>query len=255
MTNALLSIRNLSVTVQEKDILTQVDFDMEKGKIVAIVGGSGSGKTSVGLAVLRLLPKAMTVKSGHIHFGNNDLMQLSEEQMRPLRGAKIGMIFQEPRMAFDPLFTIGAQLDETLQEHTNDGAIKRRGFIEETLRLVEIDDPKRIYHSYPHQLSGGLCQRAMIALAAICEPQLIIADEPTSSLDVLVGAKIIELLRTLNRTRGIGIMFISHDLGMVARLADEVVVMHQGRVVERNKTAQIMQKPKHEYTKALLEAY
>mgnify|MGYP003394245560 CR=1 FL=1 len=255
MTNHLLSIRNLSVSVGQTNILDQVDLDIAKGKILGIVGGSGSGKTTLGLAILRLLPSAMTINSGHILFEGDDLMQLSMEQVRPVRGGEIGMVFQEPMLAFDPLFTIGAQLDETLKEHTCDDTVKRRNTIEAALRLVEIDDPRRIYTSYPHQLSGGLCQRAMIAQAMICSPQLIIADEPTSSLDVIVAFKIIELLRMLNRTKGIAVMLIAHDLGMVAHLADEVAVMHKSKKNEKNKTAEIIRNPKNGYTKALLEAY
>jgi ABC-type glutathione transport system ATPase component len=253
--NKLLSIKNLTVTVGRAKILDNVSFDVEKGKIVGIVGGSGSGKTTLGLSILKLLPPAMQMTGGQILFQNTALDQCTGDQLRRLRGGRVGMVFQEPLSAFDPLFTIGAQLDETLLVHSNANPQQRKEIIMRTLSDVEIQDPQRIYSSYPHQLSGGLRQRAMIAHAIICNPDLIIADEPTSSLDVTIQAKIMQLLRKLNKERGITIILISHDLGMVGHLAHDAIVMTEGKIVETGRAEQILRSPQHAYTKALMEAY
>lgn len=222
---------------------------------MGVVGGSGSGKTTLGMSLLRLLPPAMSMTGGQIIFDGEDIAQCTGEHLRRLRGGKIGMVFQEPLSAFDPLFTISQQMDETLRAHTTFTANERRDRIEQTLRDVELDDPRRIARSFPHELSGGLRQRAMIALSIVTSPQMIIADEATSSLDVTIQAKIIKLLRKLNCERGMTILLISHDLGLVGHLADDIAVMSSGRIVEQGNTAKILSAPVHSYTQSLIEAF
>lgn len=250
----LLSIKNLTVTVGEQKILDGVGLEMPQGQILGIAGGSGSGKTTLAFSILKLLPPAMRMPQGEIIFDGRNIASHTGEQMRALRGKDIGMVFQEPLSAFDPLFTIGAQLDETLAAHTNLDTQARLRKSLDTLASVEIEDPQRIYRSFAHQLSGGLRQRAMIAQAIVCGPKLIIADEPTSSLDVTIQAKIIKLLRRLNQEQGVGIILISHDLNMLGVLAHETAVMSQGAIVEKAAAADILRRPRHPYTKALIEA-
>ena len=215
-----------------KILVNQVSFDVPQGKIVAVAGGSGSGKTTIGLSILRLLPAALDIKQGSIIFEGQNLLEFSNEEMRQRRGARIGMVFQEPLSAFDPLFTIGAQLDEVLVEHTKLSKQERYKKVLETLSEVELPDPKRAYASYPHQLSGGMRQRAMVAQAMVCSPSLIIADEPTSSLDVTLQVKIMELFTRLKK-KNISILLIAHDLGMISHVADEVIILRQGEMVEK----------------------
>ncbi len=222
----LLSIKNLTIAVGGKAIVDNVSFDVPRGKIVAITGASGSGKTTIGLSVLRLLPCALGIKQGSIVFEGRDLLELSIESMRQCRGERIGMVFQEPLSAFDPLFTIGAQCDEVLAAHTKLSKQERYKKVLDTFTEVELSDPKRAYESFPHQLSGGMRQRAMVAQALICGPSLIIADEPTSSLDVTLQVKIMGLFSRL-RKKNISILLISHDLEMIAHLADENIVLRQ----------------------------
>jgi len=252
--STLLSIKDLSVTVGSKVLVDQVSFDVPEGKIVAIAGGSGSGKTTIGLSILRLLSPALIIKQGGIVFEGQDLLGLSIEEMRQRRGARIGMVFQEPLSAFDPLFTIGRQLDEVLAAHTPLTGQERYKKVLKTLSEVELPDPQRTYTSYPHQLSGGMRQRAMVAQALVCSPSLIIADEPTSSLDVTLQVKIMELFIGLSK-KNISILLIAHDLGMISHVADEVIILRQGRMVEKGPVSQIIQQPRHEYTKELLEAF
>ncbi len=255
----ILSIQDLSVQVGRTKILDHVSLDVTRGNIVGVVGGSGSGKTTLGLSVLNLLPTALRIAGGRIIFSAGEdpqnIFAASPERLRRLRGGAISMVFQEPLSAFDPLFTIGAQIDETLAAHTELTRLDRRERIMQTLIRVEIDDPQRIAESYPHQLSGGLRQRAMIAQAIACGPSLIIADEPTSSLDVTIQARIMRLLRKLNEEEHMTIVVISHDLGLVGHLADEIAVMSEGRIIESGNAAQILSHPKQAYTKKLLEAF
>lgn len=222
--NNLLSIRNLTVAVGDKVLVNNVSFDVPQGKIVALAGTSGSGKTSIGLSILRLLHPALRINQGSIVFEGKDLLELPTEEMRQVRGARIGMVFQEPLSAFDPLFTVGQQLDEVLVAHTSLSKQERYKKVLETLAEVELPDPKRAYESFPHQLSGGMRQRAMVAQSIVCGPSLIIADEPTSSLDVTLQAKIMALFNKL-RKKNISILLISHDLEMISHLADETIVL------------------------------
>ncbi len=250
----LLSIKNLTVTVGQKVLVNDVSLSVNKGRIVAIAGGSGSGKTTIGLSILRLLSPALRITAGSIQLEGQDLLSLSSQGMRQMRGARIGMVFQEPLSAFNPLFTIGTQIDEVLCAHTTLNAEQRYVKVLETLDKVELPEPRRIYNSYPHQISGGQRQRAMIAQAIVCNPSLVIADEPTSSLDVTVQAKIMDLFRRLKKD-GMSIILIAHDLGMVSHLADEVVILKEGKVAESGDVRSVMDKPKHAYTKELIEAF
>jgi len=252
--DTLLSIKDLTVTVGEKKLVDQVSFEVSQGKIVAIAGGSGSGKTTIGLSILRLIPSALSIKQGSILFDGRNLLGLSAREMQICRGARIGMVFQEPLSAFDPLFTVGKQLDEALVAHTPLSKQERHKKILETFSEVELPDPLRAYQLYPYQLSGGMRQRAMVAQAIVCNPALIIADEPTSSLDVTLQVKMMDLFIRLKK-KNMSILLIAHDLGMIAQMADEVIILRQGQVVEKGAVLQVINKPQHEYTKQLIEAF
>jgi len=251
----ILSVKNLTVTVGAKVLVDDVSFDVTQGEIVAIAGASGSGKTTIGLSIVRLLPPALGIKQGSIVFEGQDLLKFSAEGMRQKRGARIGMVFQEPLSAFDPLFTIGQQLDEVLIAHTRTSKRHRYSQVLQTLSDVELPDPQRVYASFPHQLSGGMRQRAMVAQALVGGASLIIADEPTSSLDVTLQVKIMELFRALKSRKKVSFVLISHDLGMIARLADEVIICQEGHVVEQGTIRQVIDHPQQAYTKALVGAF
>jgi len=254
MTQSLLHLEDITVTVGNKVLLDSVDFEIPELSITALVGGSGSGKTTTGLAILRLLPPALSMQKGKIFFGGEDLLKASRERMRQIRGAGISMVFQEPLNAFNPVFTIGYQIDEVLQFHTSLNRSQRQKRVLELLDLVELPGPKRVARDYPHQLSGGMRQRAMIAQAIAAGPKLIIADEPTSNLDVTLQARIIELFRKLKDELKLSILLITHDLGMVEHMADHVAVMTQGTIVESGITNEVLSSPKHPYTQELMEA-
>jgi peptide/nickel transport system ATP-binding protein len=250
----LLSVNNLTVAVGTKTLVNNVSFDVPQGKIVAIAGGSGSGKTTIGLSILRLLPSALSIKQGSIIFEGRDLLGLPVREMQYCRGARIGMVFQEPLSAFDPLFTVGQQLDEVLAAHTKLSKQERYQKVLDALSEAELPSAQRAYGSYPHQLSGGMRQRAMVAQAIVCGPSLIIADEPTSSLDITLQVKIMELFGRIKK-KDISILLITHDLGMISHVADEVIILRQGEMVEKGPVSQVISKPHHEYTKALVEAF
>jgi len=258
MADVLLSLKDLTVTVTEngvqKTLVDRVSLDVGKGSVVALVGGSGSGKTTTGLSVLRLLAPALQMTQGNIIFDGKDLTRISLDEMRRIRGKEIGMIFQDPLNAFNPVFSIGYQIEEVLQLHTDLDAGKRKVRIWELLNTVGINEPQRVAQSYPHQLSGGMRQRAMIAQAMAADPKLLIADEPTSSLDVTLQAHIIELFQELRKKTGITILLITHDLGVVEHLADQVAVMRQGSIVEFGATRMIIKEPRHPYTRDLMNA-
>ena len=255
--NMLLVIENLSVRLcageKQTAIVEGVNLRVPDEKIVALVGGSGSGMTTTGLAVMRLLAPELAVTAGKIIFQGKDLLSLSETRMRHVRGKSIGMVFQEPLYAFNPVFTIGYQIEEVLRMHTTLNSSERKGRVRHLLETVEIGEPGRVAHSYPHQLSGGMRQRAMIAQAIAGNPQLIIADEPTSNLDVTLQARIMELFRRLTRELKLSIILITHDLGLVGHLADEVTVMEQGKSVEWGKTKEVLARPQQEYTQRLMK--
>lgn len=258
MSQPLLHLKDITVTVGEavgaKILVDSIDLEIPELSITALVGGSGSGKTTIGLAILRLLPPALNMQKGKIIFGGEDLIKVPQAKMRQVRGGEISMVFQEPLNAFNPVFTVGYQIDEVLQVHTPLNRPQRQKRILELLDCVGLPEPKRTAKDYSHQLSGGMRQRAMIAQAIAADPKLIIADEPTSNLDVTLQARIIELFKKLKDELKLSILLITHDLGMVGHMADTIAVMTQGRIVESGMTSEVLTNPEHGYTKELMEA-
>jgi len=248
---ALLNVKNLTVAFGTSVAVDEVTFDITKGKTTALVGESGSGKTLSALAVLRLLPNAVTYYGGDISLYKEDLMKAPEESLRQIRGKRVGMIFQEPMTALNPLHTVEKQLREPLQIHGHDFE-DEAARVKEILELVGLPPSARILNAYPHELSGGQRQRVMIAMALIHEPELLIADEPTTALDVTIQAQIIALLKRLQKELGMGILLITHDLGVVEKMAHKVCVMQQGQIVEKGTVKTVLNKPKHAYTKHLV---
>jgi oligopeptide/dipeptide ABC transporter ATP-binding protein len=229
-------------------------FAVEAGKLMGLVGESGSGKTASVLSVMRLLPESARVVGGAVLFEGRDLLKLSEPEMRAVRGAKIAMIFQEPMTSLNPVFTIGSQIGEAVRLHQRTG---RRETLERTieaLRLVGIADPERRVNDYPHQLSGGMRQRVMIAMALACEPKLLIADEPTTALDVTIQAQILDLIRELQVRLKLAVILVTHDLGIVAQYADDVTILYAARVMEQAPSAELFRNPLNPYTRGLLES-
>lgn len=263
----LLSIENLQVKfrLREGDVyaLHDVTLPVAAGRVLAVVGESGCGKSMTAKAVLGLLPARSEITSGRILLypakGGGapvDIASLPQDsrQLRDLRGRRVSMIFQEPMASFSPVHTIGDQISEVVRLHENLSKAQVRERVIEILRLVSIPMPERRMHAFPHQLSGGLRQRAMIAMALVCNPELVIADEPTTALDVTIQGQILNLLRDLQKRLGMAVMLITHDLGVVAQVADDVAVMYLGRVVERNTVEGIFQSPRHPYTRGMLES-
>ncbi len=234
--------------------LQDVSLTLTAGKILCVVGESGSGKSMTASAVLRLLPQGVRVTSGQIMLGDADLLTLSGPAMRRVRGARIAMIFQEPMTALNPLRRIGEQIAEMFETHSDlsRAEVKRR--VLALLEEVRLPDPASSFRAYPHQLSGGQRQRAMIAMALALEPAVLVADEPTTALDVTTQAQILDLVRDLQHRRGMAVLFITHDFGVVAEIADRIAVMQAGRVVEHGAAADILERPQHSYTKALIAA-
>ena len=232
-----------------------VSWDVQEGETVALVGESGCGKSVSALSVMRLVSApAGRIVGGRILFKGRDLLTLSEEEMRKLRGREIAMIFQEPMTSLNPVLTIGRQLTEGLEIHLGLDAAAARGRAAELLAMVGIPDPERRLPQYPHQFSGGMRQRMMIAMALACNPSLILADEPTTALDVTIQAQILELLKDLSRRLGVAMLIITHNLGVVARYADRVNVMYAGRIVERGTARELYANPRHPYTLGLLKS-
>mgnify|MGYP003959488701 FL=1 len=232
-----------------------VSYDVEEGETVAVVGESGCGKSVSALSILRLVAEpAGKVVGGSIKFQGNDLLKLSDVEMRKIRGNDIAMVFQEPMTSLNPVLTIGLQLTETLTHHLNMGAEEANARAVELLGLVGISEPDRRLAQYPHHLSGGMRQRVMIAMALCCDPKLIIADEPTTALDVTIQAQILELMKNLTREFGVAMIIITHNLGVVARYADRVNVMYAGKIIETGSAKDIYHNPKHPYTLALLKS-
>lgn len=255
---AILRLRNLTTrfktdrgTVQAID---QVSFDLFPGETLGIVGESGCGKTVTSKSIMRLLPEHVTSfdEDSQVEFEGENLLKLSAGQMRRVRGNQIAMIFQEPMTALNPVFTIGWQMDEVLRYHTDFNRSQRQARCLEMLQLVEMPNPEKRLKEYPHQLSGGMRQRVMIAMALCCEPGVLIADEPTTALDVTIQAQILRLMNDLKRRIGTAILLITHDLGVVAQICDRVVVMYAGRVVETASVHDLFHRPQHPYTRALL---
>jgi oligopeptide/dipeptide ABC transporter ATP-binding protein len=257
--DVLLSIRNLSVKffTEEGDVcaVNDVSMDMRKGRTLAVVGESGCGKSVTALSILRLIPDPPgKITHGEIIFGKSDLLKAGENRMRAVRGNHIAMIFQEPMTSLNPVYTIGAQIVEVVELHQDLKGANAWAHATEMLRIVGIADPEQRAREYPHQLSGGMRQRVMIAMALSCQPDLLIADEPTTALDVTIQAQILELLRKLQQEHNMAVMLITHDLGVVAENADDVVVMYASKVAETGAVEAIFDDPLHPYTQGLLHS-
>ncbi|TQF37154.1 microcin ABC transporter ATP-binding protein [Bradyrhizobium sp. UNPF46] len=253
-----VSIRNLRIALpkgaERPFAVDGVSLDLRPGKIVCVVGESGSGKSMCAHALMGLLPDTVSITSGEIQFEGRDLLKLDDDGWRDLRGRRLAMIFQEPMTALNPLMRIGDQMAEMFEAHGLLTPKERRAKALSLAREVGLPDPERIVRAYPHQLSGGQRQRAMIAMALALEPAVLVADEPTTALDVTTQAQILKLIRNLQRNRNMAVMFITHDFGVVADIADQVVVLRHGKVVEEGPAATVFNAPQHDYTKALLAA-
>ncbi|MBK9119275.1 MAG: ABC transporter ATP-binding protein [Phycisphaerales bacterium] len=234
--------------------VVDVTLGVSRGETLALVGESGSGKSLTALAVLQLLPPRCRLTAGNVRFAGEDLSQWSEKRLRAFRGNRVAMIFQEPMTSLNPLMTVGAQIEETLIVHRSPGSQMARARALGLLRQVGIPAPEQRYREYPHQLSGGMRQRVMIAMALACEPELLLADEPTTALDVTVQAQILALLQDLQRQMGLAMLFITHDLGVVSQIAHRVAVMYSGRIVETAPVSTLFTAPRHPYTQGLLRA-
>ncbi len=253
----LLEVRNLQTYFATEEgefrAVDGVSFALEAGRTLAVVGESGCGKSVTSLSIMGLVPQPPgRIAGGEILFQGTDLLRLSEAELREIRGNKISMIFQEPMTSLNPAFTIGDQIVEGIMRHRRVGRAEARERAIEMLRRVRIPSPEKRIDDYPHRLSGGMRQRAMIAMALACEPKLLIADEPTTALDVTIQAQILDLMRALREETGTSIILITHDLGVVAELADDVVVMYAGRIVERAAVRDLFAAPQHPYTIGLL---
>jgi len=250
----LLEVDELSVRFPAAEPVRKLSFSVEEGQTLAIVGESGSGKSLTALALMQLLPRSARIPNGKIRFAGHDLLTLSEREMRQVRGRDIGMIFQEPMTSLNPVLTIGAQIREVLRLHEGLSAKAAQARAVELLDLVRIPDPQRRVKDYPHQLSGGMRQRVMIAVAVACNPKLLIADEPTTALDVTIQAQVLDLIDQLRRKLSMAVILITHDLGVVGQWADNVVVMYAGRKVEEALPGSLLEQPLHPYTRGLLAA-
>ena len=253
---ALLSVEHLTTVFDlaggVAPAVSDVSFSVAAGETLCLVGESGSGKSVTALSIMRLVQRPGRVAGGRILFKGRDLLTLDERDMQKVRGAEIGLVFQEPMTALNPVFTIGNQIEETLMVHGIARGRQARERAVELLDAVSVPDPGRRVRDYPHQLSGGLRQRALIALALACNPTLLIADEPTTALDVTIQAQILDLLRELRSRFQLSLLLITHDLGVVAEMADRVAVMYAGRIVEQAPVRRLFQDPRHPYTRGLL---
>ncbi|WP_196780959.1 ABC transporter ATP-binding protein [Nocardioides sambongensis] len=254
----VLRVRDLSVEVATEHgrvtLVDRVDLTVRRNEIVGLVGESGSGKTVTSLTVMGLLPENARVATGSIQIAGTEVVDLPERSLADVRGTRAAMIFQEPRRCLNPAFTVGDQVAESLRRHRG---WSRRRALQRTIELfdlVEIPDPAHRVTQYPHEFSGGMCQRVMLAMALACEPDLLIADEPTTALDVTVQRQVLELIRRLQAELGIGVLLITHDLGVVAEMCDRVTVMYAGQVVERTDADDLFHRPAHPYSSALLQS-
>ena len=255
----LLEVKNLKTYFySDTGVIKAVDdvsFEIPKGKTVCIVGESGSGKSITSLSIMGLVDAPGKIVGGEIIFEGSNFLQLKEKEMRKVRGRDVSMIFQEPMTSLNPSYTVGYQIDEALKLHQKQLNKKERfEKVIQSLELVGIPDPKEKYREYPFKLSGGQRQRIMIAIAMACEPKLLIADEPTTALDVTIQAQVLELMNKLQKEKGTSILFITHDLGVVSKVADEVIVMYKGHIVEKASAKELFTEPRHPYTRALLNS-
>jgi peptide/nickel transport system ATP-binding protein len=254
---ALLDVQHLTVRFGQKDaapVVNDVSFSIAPGETLGLVGESGSGKSVTAFSILRLLQPPGQVTGGRIIFDGQDLLALPEREMRAVRGARISLIFQEPITALNPVMRVGDQIAEALTAHNVVSRTDARARAIELLDAVRIPDPARRVRDYPHQLSGGMRQRVMIAIALACHPPLVIADEPTTALDVTIQAQVLDLIRQLQARYGLALLLITHDFGVVAQMADRVAVMRAGRILEDGPVRQVLRTPSHEYTRSLLAA-
>jgi peptide/nickel transport system ATP-binding protein len=254
--NPVLDIRGLEIRLRGKDasamVVSGLDLSIERGEIMALVGESGSGKTMTAFSILDLLPHAVEITGGSIRLGETDVLSLTGEAMRAVRGKKAALVFQEPMTSLNPLMTIERQIGEMLRAHGMPGGRDLRERVAQLLELVRMPDARRRAKEYPHNLSGGLRQRVMMAMALACEPALLIADEPTTALDVTIQAQILKLLLDLRDRTGMAVLLITHDLGVVSEVADRVAVMYGGRIVEQASVDTLFHTPRHPYTRGLL---
>ena len=255
---AILNIRDLRVHFHDaapgRFAVDGLSFSMEEGEIVGLVGESGSGKTVTAMSVSGLLPRGGADTSGSITLDGSEIFQCSEKELLDILGEELGIVFQEPMTSMNPVMKIGPQVEECLRVHTKRSKAERRQRALEALKQAELPDPESVYDKYPHELSGGMLQRVMIAAAIISRPKLIIADEPTTALDVTIQAQILDLLKKLNRENGTAILLISHNLHVVRKLCTRVAVMQRGKLVEEGPVEEIFHHPRHEYTKRLIAA-
>lgn len=254
----LLSVQDLHTTFRtdsgEVQAVNGVSFNLNPGEILGIVGESGSGKSVTAYSVMQILADNGRIKSGHILYKGEDLTMWSEKQMSHFRGKCCSIVFQDPMTSLNPVFTIGNQLGEAIRLHTNRKGKEVRDRAIEMLELVGINEPEKRIKQYPFELSGGMRQRVMIAMALACEPDILIADEPTTALDVTIQAQILELMQDLQKKLGMAVILVTHDLGVIADMCDNIIVMYGGRICERGTAREIFYNPKHEYTKGLLRS-
>ncbi len=257
--STVLEVNDLNTIFRTRDgevhAVNHVDFSLATGELLGVVGESGSGKSVTMMSLLKLLPSPPAeIVSGEILFEGRDVLKMSDDELRALRGGDIGFIFQDPMTSLNPVFTVGYQLTEALREHLDINKKEARKRAASLLAKVGIAQPEQRLKDFPHQFSGGMRQRVMIAMALACEPKVLIADEPTTALDVTIQAQILELVRDLRRDQGMGIIWITHDLGVVAGIADRVIVMYGGQIVEHATVEALFKDPRHPYTRALLAA-
>ena len=254
----LLKVTNLHTSfftpAGEVKAVNGISFSLEKGKVLGIVGESGSGKSVTAYSILQILANPGKIVDGSILYAGQELVGASKEEMGKIRGNKISIIFQDPMTSLNPVFTIGNQLMEAIMLHTGRDKVEAKERAIEMLKLVGVNEPEKRIKQYPHEFSGGMRQRVMIAMALACEPDILIADEPTTALDVTIQAQILDLIRDLQAQLGMSVILITHDLGVVAEMCDEVIVMYAGEVCERGTADEIFYNPKHEYTKGLLRS-
>jgi len=258
MSEYLLQVKNLHTSfftdAGEVQAVNGVSFNLEKGKILGIVGESGSGKSVTAYSIMNILSDPGKVTEGEIFYNGNDVLKYSKKQIHNFRGKNVSIIFQDPMTSLNPVFTIGNQLEEAILLHTERNKKEAREHAVEMLELVGVNEPRKRVKQYPFELSGGMRQRVMIAMALACEPDILIADEPTTALDVTIQAQILELMQDLQRRLGMAIILVTHDLGVIAEMCDEIIVLYGGRVCERGTTDDIFYNPSHEYTKGLLNS-
>jgi len=258
MSQPLLQVKDLctSFDVESGEVraVNGISFNLDKGKVLGIVGESGSGKSVTAYSIMRILVEPGRIKSGQILFNGEDIVKYNKHQMRQFRGKRVSIIFQDPMTSLNPTYTIGNQLREAILLHTDRTKEQANERALEMLQLVGVNDPQKRLNQYPHELSGGMRQRVMIAMALACEPDILIADEPTTALDVTIQAQILELMKDLQKKLGMAIIMITHDLGVIADMCDEIIVMYAGRICERGTADEIFYNPRHEYTKGLLRS-